>query len=123
MKFLGIIFVLMILVVVISGACNGKKDDAGGGSSYSSTSSYSNSGRVTEDQVIRDTKTALDLAQQASGVRATGFTSDHCVIGDTKAVCHFHCYVDGVKHIGAMEFDIQGAKLVPSGKYFLTPDR
>ena len=78
--------------------------------------------KISESDVIRQTRIALDMAQQTSGARMTGFSVDHCVIGETKAVCHFHCYVNGVRHVGGIEFDIENGKLIPSGQYYLDAD-
>ena len=83
------------------------------------TASNSN---ITKSQVISETKKALELAQQVSGVTATGFHADNVLIGTDKATCHFTCFVKGQKHIGGMEFRISGTRLIPTGQYYLDPD-
>jgi len=82
----------------------------------------SSGSNISRTQVISDTRKALELAQQVSGVTATGFHADNVLIGTDKATCHFTCYVNGRKHIGGMEFRISGNRLIPTGQYYLDSD-
>ena len=118
MKYIGIIIGLLLIFGII-GTCRSDRDGGGGTSSGSTSASRHG---ITQSEVIRNTKLALELAQKASGVKATGFAVDHCIIGDDKAVCHFHCYVGGVRHIGGIGFDIRDGKLIPDGRYYLDAD-
>lgn len=78
--------------------------------------------RITRSDVIKETQIALDLAQLTSGTKASGFTVDDCLIGASKATCHFHCYVSGEKYIGGIEFSIRDGKLYPTGQVYLDKD-
>ncbi len=122
--FLIVLSIILILVLLYSCISSSKPDTATTSQQpdIQSNKIKSSGSNISRTQVISDTRKALELAQQVSGVTATGFHADNVLIGTDKATCHFTCYVNGRKHIGGMEFRISGNRLIPTGQYYLDPD-
>jgi hypothetical protein len=90
-----------------------------GSSSNTSYSSNTRTSKVTKSQVIAETRKALDMAASRVGSSYSGFTVDHCIIGTDKATCHFSLTEKGIRKTGAIEFNISGSSLIPSGQFYL----
>ena len=90
------------------------------GRRHDTTSSGSGSSSlITRSQVIAETRRVLDMACSVNGASYSGFTVDFCIISGDKAVCHFSLTEKGMRKTGAIEFNIRGGDLIPSGKYYL----
>jgi hypothetical protein len=96
-----------------------KADYITSGSHNGSGSSSGSSASISRSQVIAETRKALDMAASRVGSSYSGFTVDHCIIGTDKATCHFSLTEKGIRKTGAIEFNIRGSSLIPSGQFYL----
>jgi hypothetical protein len=79
-------------------------------------------GKVTREMVIAETKKALDISAMVGNTSYNRFKVELCTITETKAACHFSVYTEGVRYIGAIEFNITPRGLIPSGQFYFDRD-
>lgn len=115
LAFLAVIGGFVAIVLGISSCIN----FLGQRSSSQFVESSGSSASISRSQVIAETRRALDMAATRVGCSYSGFTVDHCIIGTDKATCHFSLTEKGIRKTGAIEFNIRGSSLIPSGQFYL----
>lgn len=79
-------------------------------------------GKVTREMVIAETRKALDISAKVGNTSYNRFKVELCTITETKAACHFSVYTEGVRYVGAIEFNITPRGLIPSGQFYFDRD-